>query len=130
MKAPKCPKCGKEHYSTQRCSAKGGDADRKCEDMASAGGSESDLPPPRKYEGRKSRKRDNGKAGTDRVVVDAGSRSVDDGAALTAEGSNAVSPLTPAEKQKAYRERLKDDPGAYEEYLEANKLRMRKKRDV
>ena len=23
MKAPKCPKCGKEHYSTQRCSAEG-----------------------------------------------------------------------------------------------------------
>ena len=21
MKAPKCPKCGKEHFSTQRCSA-------------------------------------------------------------------------------------------------------------
>ncbi|MCK5557216.1 MAG: hypothetical protein KAJ01_02485 [Candidatus Hydrogenedentes bacterium] len=44
-------------------------------------------------------------------------------------GANTSSaPLTPAEKQKAYRKRIKDDPKAREVYLEANKLRMRAKR--
>jgi hypothetical protein len=38
-------------------------------------------------------------------------------------------PLTPAAKQKAYRERLKADPVAHDAYREANKLRMKKKRN-
>ena len=42
---------------------------------------------------------------------------------------NAKVQVSNAEKQKAYRERLKDDPRAHEAYLEANKLRMRKKRN-
>jgi hypothetical protein len=52
------------------------------------------------------------------------------GSAVTAAGVlKMAQALTPSEKQKAYRQRLKDNPEAYRAYKEANKLRMRKKRD-
>ena len=99
MKAPKCPKCGKEHFSTQRCGAK----------LTPMGSPPADA----------------GETVTQRTegAASAGPKQSE------ASGMLQGPPLTPAEKQKAYRERLKDDPGAYEEYLEANKLRMRKKRE-
>ena len=121
MKAPKCPQCGKTHYSTQRCGA-GHRLDRPPEttpptplSLAVHGGDEApqggydkawDAVKPRGEE--KARIEKSATEFVDAVIKEA---------------------LTPAEKQKAYRERLKDDPEAYEEYLEANKLRMRNKRD-
>jgi hypothetical protein len=40
-------------------------------------------------------------------------------------GNTDYVPLTPAEKQKAYRERLKSDPDKYEKYLENERMRKR-----
>ena len=41
----------------------------------------------------------------------------------------ASGPLTPAEKMRAYRERLKKDPKLWEAYKEANRLRMKRDRE-
>lgn len=60
-----------------------------------------------------------GKAGSDRVVEDVGSRSDGDGAAPTADGSKA---LSNAERQKRWRDK---DPEAYRKW---NRERMRKRR--
>lgn len=38
-----------------------------------------------------------------------------------------VKPLTPAEKQKAYRQRIKADPVRYETYLEKERMRKSEK---
>ena len=169
MKAPKCPKCGKEHYSTQRCSAdesagRGKRSDQPSQpvgnDTAKASGvvpdsarwetprsplksvrpadtevhresSSGDQDAPVSGEGRR---REALAQGADNVVE---RRSIEPAALDTTpiEAGVAPGPLTPAEKQKAYRERLRADPVKWLEHLEserlrkANKLRMRKKRD-
>ena len=81
MKAPKCPKCGKEHYSTQRCSAKG-----------------SQSSPPSRIE----------VGGSSAHSGGTGRKSPDDIGRASEEKAGLTAALTPAEKQKAYRKRHKD----------------------
>lgn len=183
MKAPKCPKCGKTHYSTQRCGAdesagRGKRSDQPSQpvgnDTAKASGV---VPDSARWETPRSPLKSVRPADTE---VHRESSSGDQDAPVSGEGryeefsvpvvksapasttpqqeieratseSGPLTPseledlhkdaietsaemkrliaLTPAEKQKAYRKRLKDDPKAHEAYLEANKLRMRKNRD-
>ena len=174
MKAPKCPKCGKEHFSTQRCSAEevkrsgpkgskpstsvapaasGSPANpvqSSAPSVSSLGSAKSltaepaPVAPPvgtSTSDGQITNEVHRESSSGDQPVSGEDEPSLRD--TLAKECSDEIERgrkvmvgevieklvLTPAEKQKAYRKRLKDDPEAYEDYLEANKLRMRKKRD-
>ena len=239
MKAPKCPKCGKEHYSTQRCSAVGepvavarspkptpggstpptfanapsssgrtaglgpanggsnppgatssvaermkderdwavkvnresssakqdapvigevkGDGHRPTGAMSLGGKAvhsadrpltneesretvtASCTPPETAIEGEAKRKTAYHRpqpVGADTAkALDCGSHEVEVGSS-TEQALKMAQALTPAEKQKAYRKRLKADPVKWLKHLEserlrkANKLRMRKKRET
>ena len=148
MKAPKCPECGKEHYSTQRC----GVARQSKMGLGESPLSEPSAAEPdfkKVHRGSSSGDQD---APVSRGAAGAGPKQSEasgmlQGPPLTSaetiedyrerlridgiiqDKNIRKQALTSAEKQKAYRKRLKDDPKAYEDYLEANKLRMRRKRD-
>ena len=147
MKAPRCPKCGKEHYSTQRCSA---DVDKAPGPVPEktvrvrrdkAGSS----PAPESNEVH----RESSSGDQDAPVIgegavamhcSGGADSRSDSQPPTPHRQHVVEPPTPAEaqvnnakvqvtnaeKQKAYRERHKD---RVREADRLRKLRMRKKRD-
>ena len=200
MKAPKCPKCGKAHYSTQRCSAKEEESSGPKASVQSTSAVPADLNSPDSQDQSSapsvsSPGSANNLAAEPTPPVPPADTSTS-GGSITSEdlvsggptnpvhtfaeakrvaeayressspledapvsgspvngcreqgrksptglsegneapagclgGANTSSaPLTPAEKQKAYRKRIKDDPKAREVYLEANKLRMRAKR--
>ena len=93
MKAPKCPKCGKEHYSTQRCGAEK-IAERFIEERGFAEAIEAVKPTGKE----KARMEKFAAEFIEEVIKEA---------------------LTPAEKQKAYRERHPD------RVHEADRLRKR-----
>lgn len=169
MKAPKCPKCGKEHYSTQRCSAEAVCGPRvKSPSTSAAPVGSGSKPSPDPSSAENAGSRGNAKSpdaptpttppvppvdtsmssGQITNEVNRESPSGDQDAPVcgicgkTHPGQEHVfrgplaeispplgddelisTPLTPAEKQKAYRERHKD------RVQEADRLRKRKQRD-
>ena len=120
MKSPHCPSCGKSHWSTQRCSAKetglsGQEAKQRNTSVAPVDLDSPDSP------GRNSAEsaRFLGNARS-RTVLISTAPPVSLAGTSTSSGSTT---LTNAARCKKHREKKGDA------YREANKLRMRKKRD-
>ena len=132
MKSPHCPSCGKSHWSTQRCGARDVLDERPLAVQLSQKQDAAPRPKP-KIDKRFSKRlpmkvhresssplEDAPVSGEEKAVATGplGATPLD-GQAV----HGADPPLTPAAKQKKYREKRGDA------YREANKLRMRKKRD-